>query len=234
MNNFTVDSDFREILVRRIKARFSKFDWTHFKLTSFYIGGNSLNANVPNDIDFFPILKEDFAGISSLFRDPSKFTILAKTKNAITVEYQNNKLQFCNYTKDNLHSLIKSFDFAHIQIGAKIVIKDFKQLQVEEIYYTPQYLTAALSQSTQFVGSEYPLSSLVRIIKYSKRGDFKGKSYMIAVMKVLTSIIQRGFKDYEDFKDQLDSVDLGLLPEDFADLQDSDFLATLFKLLRKD
>ena len=57
--------------------------------------------------------------------------------------------------------------------------------------------------------------------------------YLMETLKVLRDIVSRGFTDYEDFKDQLDAVDLGLLPEDIKQL-DNDVLMDLFELLRKD
>ena len=56
-------------------------------------------------------------------------------------------------------------------------------------------------------------------------------TYYTAVINILANIIQRGFKDYDDFKDQLDAVDLGLLEEDYKDAKE-DFLK-LFEMLNK-
>lgn len=35
----------------------------------------------------------------------------------------------------------------------------------------------------------------------------------------MNDIIKRGVSDYQDFKDQLDAVDLGVAPEDFQGLE---------------
>ena len=49
-------------------------------------------------------------------------------------------------------------------------------------------------------------------------------------MNILGDIVERGFHDYQDFKDQLDAVDLGLLTEDFKQVDNAD-LMKLFELL---
>lgn len=65
-------------------------------------------------------------------------------------------------------------------------------------------------QKTFFVGSEYPLSSLIRLVKYAKRGLYpKRRDYTADILRILTAIIERGYSGYEDFKDQLDAIDLG-------------------------
>ena len=64
------------------------------------------------------------------------------------------------------------------------------------------------------------------------KGYFLGKSYIPAVINILTNIIKRGFNDYDDFKDQLDAVDLGLLEEDYKEAKE-DF-RELFEILNKE
>lgn len=183
----------------------------------FYIGGNSLNRTKPNDIDIFPTTNCEF-----VFSLDTK--ILSSTKNATTISIDGITVQFCNYRHKSLKDLVDSFDFSHIQVGAEINGDDC------EIYFSDAYIKAKLTQSTEFVGSQYPLGSLIRAFKYQERGDFSGKSYIFSVLEILNNIIERGFSDYNDFKDQLDAVDLGLLPEDFKDM-DASVLTRLYKNL---
>jgi hypothetical protein len=51
------------------------------------------------------------------------------------------------------------------------------------------------------------------MFKYAKRGDFAGNSHIFSVLKVLGDIVHRGFDDFDDFKNQLDAVDLGLVTD---------------------
>ena len=51
------------------------------------------------------------------------------------------------------------------------------------------------------------------MIKYANRGMFSGRSYIIDILKIMTGILERGYKNYDDFKDQLDAIDLALLSD---------------------
>jgi hypothetical protein len=188
-----------------------------------YVAGNCLNRSNPNDIDLFPVLAGDFTIYSSDH-------VLSKTPNAITVREDSTIIQLCNYHWNSLKELVDSFDFAHIQIGAKINVKN---CSVEEIYCSDNWVLAHQVESTWFTGSAFPLSSLIRANKYIQREEFAGKSYIPSIFDMITAIVTRGFENYKDFKDQLDAVDLGLLPEDLNDAN-RDNLMKLFEALRRD
>jgi len=225
-----------DVIRRRIQKRIPvKFISDHI-LNTFYVAGNSLNKDNPNDIDIFPASNVKFFIENELFTNEEGETesikIISKTKNATTTHIfcngQKYIVQFCNYFHNSLKNLVDSFDFSHIQVGAEI-----SSVKTSQIYFTEEYIKSKMSESTEFVGSEYPLSSLIRMFKYEKRGDFSGKSHIISLFKVLESIISRGFKDYNDFKDQLDSIDLGLVPEELNGIEINSLLK-LFECLRKD
>jgi hypothetical protein len=192
----------------------------------FYIGGNSLNKMSPNDIDVFPVNDNDFS--ISPFSESSKvgLEIICKTKNATTthIRYKGEyfTIQFCNYYHESLESLVNSFDFSHIQVGLHV---QNDHLYSSNVYFTDDYLKSKAIESTEYTKSDYPLSSLIRLIK-------SGKSYIFSMIKIINDIIDRGFIDYNDFKDQLEAVDLGLLPEKFEDVELKD-LWELFNLLKK-
>ena len=223
-----MNEKFANIIRQRIYQRVPIQQLINAGINEFYVGGNSLNKNPPNDIDIFPVNK--------LFTEleASKLgTIVSSTKNAITVKMGKNTvdhqtvdgvnkienegtiIQLCNYSHESLEKLVNSFDFSHIQIGAKVTPNNI------DVYYTEHYEDSKLSQSTEYVGSEYPISSLIRAFKYAKRGDFAGNSHIFSVLKLITDIVHRGFEDFPDFKDQLDAVDLGLVTEE--DLKDAGF-----------
>jgi len=50
-------------------------------------------------------------------------------------------------------------------------------------------------------------------------------------LTILHDIVDRGFADYNDFKNQLDAVNLGLVPEDLDGCKD--ILRKLFDVLLK-
>jgi hypothetical protein len=218
-----MNEKFANIIRQRINQRVPLEQLKSVGITAFYVGGNSLNRNPPNDIDIFPI-----GGLFLLQTAEKLGRVVSNTKNAITVKVNVDKtlhhqtvdgtndievngktvtVQLCNYQHQSLETLVDSFDFSHIQVGAKVTPNNI------EVYCTDNYEESKLCQSTEYFGSEYPISSLIRTFKYAKRGDFAGDSHIFSVLKILADISCRGFDSYDDFKNQLDAVDLGLVPE---------------------
>lgn len=185
-------------------------------ISNYYMAGGCFQK-VINDYDIFPIGLNDFNKITENLRS----NIVFKSKNAITVKYDNITVQFCKYHHNSLKELVDSFDFSHCQIGAKI--ENFTQ--VKEIYASENYRMWKLTDEDNYIGSVYPLSSLLRCYKYKDK--FLLGNYKNAVINTLIDIIKRGFEDYDDFKDQLDAIDLSYM-------EDSEDLKELFELLRKD
>lgn len=196
--------------------------------SGYYIAGNSCNAAAPNDYDLYPLKGEDFDfdGIRSRVESVNGF-VICETKNALTCNISGKVVQFCKYKKESLYKLVESFDFAHIQIGCRVCIKwrpgDFEDdpggyeySTIKEIAYTPDWEQAHLLETTWYTGSEYPLSSLIRTVKYFQRGAYANKhEYKVDILNILCDIIARGYKDYPDYKDQLAAIDLLLLePEE--------------------
>jgi len=192
-------------------------------ITHFYVGGNSLNKSPPNDIDIYPVKAFDFVAI-----DAHEVSVLSKTKNAVTIRLDGTVIQFCNYHHSSLKELVDSFDYAHIQIGVEI-----NDRNVTSVYYSDHWRNAHLLEDTWFCGSKYPLSSLIRSYKYKDRGNFAGNSHIFSVLNIIGAIVERGFTSYEDFKDQLDAVDLGLVPEEFDEVGRSQ-LQKLYSVLSKE
>lgn len=183
-------------------------------IKQFYIGGNSLNVESiddVNDVDLFPV-----EGRFKIEWETSH--ILSDTRNATTVDFITVVVQFCNYEHESLEDLVNSFDFSHIQVGAKVLL-DGNRVTVQKVYHTDAWLQSRALGVTEFVGSEYPLASLMREGKYYARGWGERRDHIGNVLKILAAIKKRGFKNYEDFKDQLDAVDLGLLPEDMSEIE---------------
>ena len=196
--------------------------------TGYYIAGNSCNAAAPNDYDLYPLNGEsfDFIGIKRRVEAVNGF-VICETKNALTCNISGKVVQFCTYQKKNLYELVESFDFAHIQIGCKVEIEwrpgdfeddpgGYESSIIDEVAYTPAWEQAHLLETTWYTGSEYPLSSLIRTVKYFQRGAYANKhEYKVDILNILGDIISRGYKDYPDYKDQLAAIDLLLLePEE--------------------
>lgn len=212
--------DEKEIIKNRVQKRIDTIPWEELDCYECYIGGNSLNRDNPNDFDIFPVGAEEIK--------TGKLKVLSETRNAKTVLGNGKVIQICNYRYENLELLVQSFDFAHIQIGAYLK-KSTDKMEVQEIYFTKEYSKAKITEGSFYTGSKYPISSLIRLFKYQNRNDLIGKSYIIECLRILEDILIRGFHSYDDFKDQLDAVDLGLLPEDFEDA--SPLFFSLYHLL---
>lgn len=215
------ENDFKDVIksraIRCIKEAKGLLD-----TGEYFIGGGCLSDHEFNDIDIYPVGEEKF--IIPL----SNVEILSETKNATTIKGKFRPLQFCNYKKSSLEDLVKSFDFSHIQVAAHI-----KDGIVKDIYWSEDFLYSKAANNSHFIGSEYPLSSLVRLLKYYRRGNLTKSSAIKSIVDILSAIVRRGYKTYEDFKDQLDAIDLGLVPEDFTEL-DKQSLINLFEDLRKE
>ena len=190
----------------------------------FYIAGGSLSRCIA-DVDIFPVGDDAFADVIK------ECKVVFQSRNATTIEFDPWPVQFCTYKRASLAELIASFDFAHIQIGATIQA-DGKYLTVQEVTWTEAYVQAHAAQTTWFTGSQYPLSSLLRAEKYFRKGVLTRGAYVRAILETLPEIIERGFANWDDFKDQLDAVDLGLLPEELAECESAS-IRKLFKQLCK-
>ena len=182
----------------------------------YYVAGNSCNSSAPNDYDVYPIENEfDFDEIKT-YAEKMKMPIASETKNALTIIINGTPVQFCSYIKPSLLSLIESFDFAHIQIGIGVHNEwdgEYECSEIKEIQTTCAWEESQLLNTTWYTHSEYPLSSLLRCVKYAQRGDFAGKSWKVSMMDIVKDIVERGYKDYDDFKDQISAIDLALLDE---------------------
>lgn len=193
---------------------------------NFRIAGNALNApKRQTDIDIFPKTKDSFTLLTMMFKDYSIFS----TKNAVTYKLDDAIVQVCNYVFPTLKDLVDSFDYGHIQIGVEI-----SDGYVTNVYYTGKYINSKIIGDSQYIKSQYPLSSVFRALKYKEYKEMSKSKMLISVLSALTDVIERGFFGYQDFKDQLDAVDLGLLVNDINySKEDQDKLYHLFELLNK-
>jgi hypothetical protein len=216
--------------IKRIQSRLKNIDFEELGVTHFYFAGNALNVGLPNDLDLFPVEKNDF----KRQWEATGVKVTSTTPNATTIKASGQTLQLCNYWYPSLKELVESFDFAHIKIGAEVTVEG-SIVSVGDIYMSPDFVIAKTTGKTFFTGSKFPLSSLIRLFKYHKRGDHViGHQYIFEAINILSAIIARGFTDYNDYKNQLDAVDLGLLPEEMEEFKNKQSsLWKLFDLLEK-
>lgn len=217
----------RERMTERLESVFSAIAiCLSYDYDSYFVAGNSCNAAAPHDFDIYPCGSDfDFKGIKSRVESVGGYVVI-ETRNALTVNIGGKVIQFCNYNKHDLISLIESFDFAHIQIGVAVEIYwkpgspedggGYDGSTVKYVELTDNWQRAHMLETTWYTGSDYPLSSLLRTTKYFQRGCYAKKhEYKKDILNILNDIISRGYKDYQDYKDQLAAVDLLLLePEE--------------------
>ena len=243
-----MNENVKSVIKARAKSRFAKFDnnflkflYTTFPEHKFYIGGNSLNNGIPNDLDLYPINKnypafDDVIHSLALIKADYYYSP-GSAKNTLSITYQGKSVQICRYIKNSLEELINSFDFSHIQVGASAHVEKYAtgidgagdyEVIIDDVYYTDKYEESKMIGTSEFTGTDYPMSSLIRAFKYAKRDDFGNKKNLVNnVVRILTAFIDRGFKDYDDFKDQLASVDL-MLEKDLENNVIRDFVAALY------
>ncbi len=221
---------FRQRLMKKFPVSLTKI-MSDLSIKGFMVAGGFLIKD-SRDIDIFFDSKADYKEAKGYVEEDDNITILSTTKNAVTFRVAGNPVQFCSYVKGSLKELVESFDYAHCQIGAWCSTENFSD---PDIYFTDAFIQAMTFQSTYYTGSDYPLSSLIRMFKYHKREMFSGASHIIECIKVFNSIVERGFEDYDDFKDQLDAVDLGLLPDELNQINDGgECLKELYDLLTRE
>lgn len=232
MNDYYLDQDCEEWvdrlylqgpMMQRARARVPQIMldlFFRYGVEDFWLAGGALLKDF-NDIDLFPSPSSE-KQFGNLINDPPKH--ISKTRNALTLEVEGQIIQLCSYSKPSLKKLVESFDFAHCQIGVSFI--GHKPVNV---YYTDDFAKAMASQTTWYTGSEYPLSSLCRIPKVSKKFNLTRNETSAMIVSVLADIVRRGFTSKEDLKDQFDAVDLAYLVEDF---NSHDVLSLYEKLLR--
>lgn len=133
---------------------------------------------------------------------------LSRTRNAITLRIEGQVVQFCNYHKSTPQETIEAFDFAHCMAGAVF----YRTGELCRVFSTTDFWNSEADCTTWYTSSEYPLSSLMRCMKFHKRGLFKDNDYKPAALKIVRDIVARGFTDWDDFADQCASIS-----ESFAD-----------------
>ena len=167
------------------------------KNKAIFAGSAMIPRHDINDIDVFFYSYKNYKNAVDIITQTYKYF---ETTNCVTIEANGVKIQLCKYTYPTMARLVESFDFAHVQIAYDIFTQD--------VTYTEQAKEAFISRTTTFTGSEYPLSSLIRLNKYYERGYISGRGLIGEVLLIFKAILERGFEDYEDFKDQLNAIDL--------------------------
>jgi len=216
----------REEISNRITHRVRSNRWAFAKLglDRFYIAGGALLPPEPNDYDLFPVEEHDFDKFFSRERGkrilPEHTAKVWETSNAITYDIDGVKIQLCKFWNDSLKDTVERFDFSHCKVGVKFKRYRHKSPNVEtehpmflpeELYVSDDFIKYRLLGYSEYTGiqkEDYPLSSLLRVFKYIKKGYIK--SPYDVVFKILEALLERGYTSEDDFKKQLLAIDIGV------------------------
>lgn len=191
-------------------------------LNKFYVAGGALLPAEPNDFDLFPVKKYDFDNLFKYVRGESmskdlllqSATRVWETTNAVTYNINGVKIQLCKFWNESLIDTVERFDFTHCKIGAefeKIKHKGTTMFRPVDVYVSEDFIRYKILGYSEYTGvheNDYPLSSLLRVFKYIKRGYIRS-SYDV-IFKILEGILERGYRSEEDFKSQLEGIDVGV------------------------
>lgn len=180
----------------------------------FLLAGGALCGDAVHDFDLYPDpdTPYDIAQLARKIAESPNLhaSVACQTKNALTVLLAGGQtVQFCTYCKPSLAQLVQSFDFSHVQVGVRFAGHGAMPT-ADDVFYTDGFVQANVIRRTEYTGSEYPLGSIVRTLKYYKRGKLPRAMAARAILKMLADVLNRGYSDYADFKDQLDAIDLGI------------------------
>ena len=219
----TDDKHLQDVLIRRICSRINVALVREIcSVHEIAIAGGSLLDAEPHDFDVYAANDTGKLNLRLVQSNAKRkgWTYVTETKNALTLkDPQGRTYQFCTFCRPTPQELVAAFDFAHCQV----CVSNYGDDGNWKAYYTENFLQAMASQRTFFVGSPYPMGALCRVVKYAKYGYYgqEGRAWIRDVFKILNAFVRRGFGDYDDFKDQVDAVDLGFEGSEVLELWES-------------
>jgi len=220
-----VNQIFEKRLHKRLNSKpvFSALET--LELERFYIAGGALLKEEPNDYDLFPITENNF----KIGWDKEKESMYKvwETVNSVSFLINNVKIQACKFHNKSLEELVERFDFTHCKVGAEIERQNIatpsgKRIAyvIKDLYISQDHLRYRLLGYSEYCGvqpNDYPLSSLLRVFKYYKRGYIRS-SYDV-IFKILEAFLERGYDSQLDFERQLRGIDLS--PEDAEQIDEN-------------
>lgn len=205
-----------EEVKRRITRRINDNAKAFIKLgvKQFYVCGGALLPEEPNDYDLFPIDEDDFN--EKWWRTLlNKDFMTWETPNATSFKIDGVKIQLCKFWNDSLINTVERFDFTHCKLGAEFHRAEYKGKKVDrfectDVYVSDDFIRFRILGYSEYTGAhenDYPLSSLLRVFKYYKRGYIRS-SYDV-IFQILESFLERGYENPLDFGQQLAGIDIG-------------------------
>lgn len=132
-------------------------------------------------------------GLPDEEKPDEKYRPICMTSNAITLS---DKIQVVTRFYGNVEEIHKNYDFAHCTCSWSA--------QNNELILPPKALECILTKELCYIGSKYPLSSLIRTRKYLQRGyNINAGQYV----KMAFQLNELNLRDPDVLKDQLIGVD---------------------------
>lgn len=210
----------KKLLKQMDKSMFERL----IKFNGYIAGGAILSAftnNKINDFDlYFKSIKDyedfikdlgavnkesdwsDFNKRPKIKKDAeSKVTLINNSHNAKTYLYKGQVYQVITAFTGEPIELFRYFDFS-IVMGAFLPNK-------KEFVYDDNFLVDITSRIIRFnIGTEYPIASMLRLLKYQKRGyTISG----IEIIKMGLAVHALNLKSYPELKKQLNGIDTQFL-----------------------
>lgn len=139
--------------------------------------------------------KEMESNVESETDDSKKYNPVFLTSNAITLS---NKIQIVTRFYGEIEEIHKNYDFAHCTCAWSS--------WDNELYLPVKALECIINKELYYVGSKYPLCSIIRTRKYLERGYHINAGQYV---KMAMQLNELNLKDIETLEDQLTGVDTG-------------------------
>lgn len=156
-----------------------------------YVPSSGVSGENPDEIDESDEWSEDLTKDETV--EATKYRPQFISRNAITLS---NKVQIITRFFGEADDIHKNFDFIHATC--------FYESGSERLELPPKALESILSQSLYYSGSLYPIASIFRVQKFTKRG---WRVTAGELLKIMWQISEIDMTDHKVLTDQLTGVD---------------------------
>lgn len=161
----------------------------------------------PGDIQ--DALEETAAAVQTTEDDGKpKYRPVFLSTNAITLSHKIQVVLRFYGEPDEIH---KNYDYAHCT--------SYWTSNNSTLVLRPEALEALLARELRYIGSKYPICSLIRMRKFVGRG---WKINAGQILKMCWQISELDLKDYEVLRDQLTGVDVAYFMEVLSKIKEND------------
>lgn len=182
---------------------------TIIKENAYITGGcipSMLIDEFVNDYDIYFYIKEDTEKVKNYFENShtknkdDKFHVKLITENAINLF---DKIQLITKFVGTPEEVTHKFDWQHI--------KSWYSCKEEKLYLTPDVYQLVVEKELIYTGSDYPLSSLMRLKKYIKKGwNVSNTTILHIALDIVASFnkmeAERQFEQAKYGREQLEKI----------------------------